>query len=324
MIIVPSSTQNEILVSGSAYEPYVLNEKNKKIPKTVIENILGKYGLEHKVKKLNNFQIAMTHKSYLKSATVNEKSGKLLKELVPIDKKLIKTTLPLQETSYETLEFLGDAVIHLVLAEYLFQRYESKDPGFLTILRTKIEKGTTLNQLCRHIGLHEYAIIARNIEMSGGRSNNKNIMEDIFEAFMGALSLETSFENCRIFLVNLIDNQIDFADLINKEDNYKEMLMQYYHRCGYKTTPTYKQLESFDEKIVNIMGAQRIKKKFRMGAYDPENKLIGEGTASSKSVAEQLAAKQALLILGVLRTNDSNKAGDTNDMLNDDEIYSYE
>ena len=64
----------------------------------------------------------------------------------------------------------------------------------------KIEKGETLNKLSRILGFHEFAIFARNIELAGGRVNNVNIMEDIFEAFMGALSLETSFENCKIFL----------------------------------------------------------------------------------------------------------------------------
>ena len=52
-------------------------------------------------------------------------------------------------------------------------------------------------------------------------------MEDVFEAFMGALSLETTFENCRLFLTNLIDERIDFAELINIKTNYKDMLSKY-------------------------------------------------------------------------------------------------
>jgi len=294
------------ILGDSPYEQHVLNEKNKYIDVNFITNTLENYGLKHKVKNLNNFQLAMIHKSYLKSIQLNEKTIKLMKDVPPLDNKFKKTTLPLQENSYESLEFLGDAVIHLILAHYLYARFENKDPGFLTVLRTKIEKGETLNKLSRKIGLHEYAIFARNIELAGGRVNNVNIMEDIFEAFMGALSLETSFENCKLFLINLIDTTIDFADMINTEDNYKEMLMQFYHKKGFKTTPTYNLLEIIEEKP---------KKKFVMGAYDPDKKLIGTGTAVSKVNAAQLAAKFALIKFNLIKNNDESS---------DDEIYEIE
>jgi dsRNA-specific ribonuclease len=293
------------ILADSVYVQHVLNEKNKYISVGFIERILKKYGLEHKVKNLNNFQLAMIHKSYLKNIQLNEKTIKLMKDIPPIDPKVKLSTIPLQENSYESLEFLGDAVIHLILANYLFKRYENKDPGFLTILRTKIEKGETLNKLSRILGFHEYAIFARNIELAGGRVNNVNIMEDVFEAFMGALSLETSFENCKIFLTNLIDSNIDFAQLINTEDNYKEMLMQYYHKLGFKTTPRYELLETIDEKP---------KKKFVMGAYDPDKKLIGKGTAQSKVAAAQIAAQNALIKFNVIKENVDNSD-------DDDEIY---
>jgi dsRNA-specific ribonuclease len=292
------------ILGGSQYEQHVLNDKNKYIDSSFIKTILEEYGLKHKVKNLDNFQLAMIHKSYLKSIQINEKNIKLMKDVPPIDTKLKKNTIPLQENSYESLEFLGDAVIHLILAHYLYTRFQNKDPGFLTVLRTKIEKGETLNILSRKIGLHEYAIFARNIELAGGRINNVNIMEDIFEAFMGALSLETSFENCKLFLINLIDTTIDFADMINTEDNYKEMLMQYYHKLGFKTTPSYNLLETIDEKP---------KKKFTMGAYDPDKKLIGTGTALSKVAAAQIAAKNALIKFNVVNNNCEESS--------DDEIY---
>jgi dsRNA-specific ribonuclease len=295
-----------IMLGGSQYESHVLNENNKLIKATFINNIFKDYGLDHKVKNLENFQLAMIHKSYLKSVQINEKMMKLIKEVPPIDEKLKKNSIPLQENSYETLEFLGDAVIHMILANYLYKRFSNKDPGFLTVLRTKIEKGETLNKLSRKINLHEYAIFARNIELAGGRHNNVNIMEDIFEAFMGALSLETTFENCKIFMTNLIENNIDFADMINTEDNYKEMLMQYFHKQGFKTTPTYNLIEIIEDKP---------KKKFVMGAYDPDKKLIGTGTGNSKTFAAQIAAKNALIKFNVIKNNDESS---------DDEIYEIE
>jgi ribonuclease-3 len=295
------------VLKNSSYEQYVLNDKNVLINKKFIETKLKSFGVNHIVQNLNLFQKAMIHKSYLESIPLNDKLIKLLKEIPPISPQFVSKCLPLQSESYESLEYLGDAVIHLILAQYLYTRYTDKDPGFLTVLRTKIEKGETLARLSRILGFDQYAIFARNIELSGGRQNNINIMEDVFEAFMGALSLEVDFEQCKKFMVNLIDSHIDFANLIKTEDNYKEMLMQHYHRNGCKTTPTYKLLELIDEK----------KKRFTMGAYDPSNRLMGKGTATSKPAAAQIAAKEALIKLGVYK-NTAN-ADDS-----DADIYEYE
>jgi len=275
------------------YNKYILNEHNKYITSSFIESTLKKYNINHVVKDINNFKLAFVHVSYLKDQQLTDKFIKLLTEINPIAAKLIKKTIPLQDKSYEVLEFLGDAVIHAVIAEYLFRRYPDKDQGFLTKLRTKIEKGETLNKFSRKLGFHEYAIISRNIELSGGRNNNINIMEDIFEAFIGALKLETNFETCQKFIINLIDLEIDFAELINNDDNYKELLMQYYHKNGYKTTPTYKLLQTIEDKP----------KKFIMAAYSPDNKELGRGTSTSKIQAAQYAAKEGLIKLGQIKIN---------------------
>lgn len=285
--------------------PHILNEKNKLITKKFIEDVLLKFEIKHKVKNLSNFQNAFIHVSYIKDIQLTDKLIKLVKEVEPIND--INKALPLQENSYEVLEFLGDAVIHAVIAEYLYLRYPNKDPGFLTKLRTKIEKGDTLNMLSRSLGFHEYAIIARNIELAGGRENNVNIMEDIFEAFIGALKLETNFEICQKFIINLIDTKVDFADLINTEDNYKELLMQYYHKNGYKTTPTYALINTFDEKL-----GRGDKKKFEMIAKNPDGKIIGKGIAVSKTHAAQIAAREALIKLGQINLNSTES---------DDEYY---
>lgn len=280
------------------YEEYILNEKNKVVTKKFIEQTLKNYNINHVVQDLNNFRIAFIHISYLKEQQLTDKFIKLLKEIEPIQNK--KGVVPLQEHSYEVLEFLGDAVIHAVIAEYLFRRYPDKDQGFLTKLRTKIEKGETLNKFSRKLNFDKYAIISRNIELSGGRENNINIMEDIFEAFIGALKLETNFETCQTFIINFIDSEIDFADLINNEDNYKELLMQYYHKNGYKTTPTYNLINTFDEKP---------RKLFEMIAKNPDGKVIGKGISSSKVQAAQNAAKEALEKLGFVN-NDIDEESD--------------
>ena len=182
----------------------------------------------------------------------------------------------------------------------------NEDQGFLTKLRTKIEKGETLNKFSRTLEFDRYAIISRNIELSGGRDNNTNIMEDIFEAFIGALKLETDYETCQNFVINLIDSEIDFAELINNEDNYKELLMQYYHKKGFKTTPTYHLINTIDDKP---------KKLFEMSVKNPDGKEIGRGISTSKVQAAQLAAKMALGKLGQIKENSVESS--------DDEYYEY-
>lgn len=273
------------MLENSEYVNYVLNEKNKLISQRDIEHIFSRFNFTHNICNLETFQIAMTHKSYIKTVQINDKVIKTFKEVEPIDPKYINKCIPLQDKCYETLEFLGDAVIHHVFADYLYRRYKGKDQGFLTILRIKLEKGSTLNYLARIIGLDKFIIIARNIELAGGRNNNMAILEDVFEAFIGALSLETTFENCKKFLEELINKHIDFASLINADDNYKELIMQFYHDLGFKSTPTYQLIEEFDKNQ---------KRKFKMGAYSPDGKLIGVGIGSSKSIGAKYAAKNAL------------------------------
>jgi dsRNA-specific ribonuclease len=290
------------MIDVSEYEQYILNEKNQIITKKFIESTLKKYDINHTIKNINNFRTAFIHVSYLKNQQLTDKFIKLLKEIEPLSSKT--EAIPLQENSYEVLEFLGDAVIHSILAEYLYRRYPDKDQGFLTKLRTKIEKGETLNKFSRVLNFHQFAIISRNIELSGGRDNNINIMEDIFEAFVGALKLETNYETCQKFVINLIDSEIDFAELINNEDNYKELLMQYYHKKGFKTTPTYHLINTIDEKP---------RKLFEMIVKNPDGKEIGRGTASSKVSAAQIAAKMALNKLGQIK--------EKSDESSDDEYY---
>ncbi len=201
---------------------YVLNEKNIYITKEHIESILKKYGVSHKVKNLKMFQQAMVHSSYIERDLKNDRITKIIKEknLTPIDNP--KLAIPLQPQSYERLEFLGDSIIHAVFADYLYSRYENENEGFMTRLRTKLENSETLSYLANKLDFHKYAIIARNIELSNGRDKNINIFEDCFEAFIGALFLESSFDLCQKFIIAMVQSEIDISYLLYNETNFKE------------------------------------------------------------------------------------------------------
>ena len=282
---------------------YVLNEKNKLISKQHIEKILKQYGIVHKVKNLDRFRQAMTHSSYVERDLKNDRLVKIIKEknLQPIDDP--KNAIPMQKESYERLEFLGDSIIHCILADYLFNRYEDEQEGFMTRLRTKIENGETLSELANLLGFHEYAIIARNIEQGGGREKNINIFEDCYEAFIGALYLESDFDTCKKFIVSMIQKEVDISQLLYKETNFKDLLLQYYHKMKWED-PEY----GLEETIGPDENGKKIFKMYVKGyTKDEDDEIIwtkiGRGSGSSKKKGEQEAARQALLYYDVINEN---------------------
>lgn len=210
---------------------HILNEYNQYITKDFIENLLLSYNCVHTIKNLSLYQTAMIHISYLEKTSYTDKTLKIIQDTIPLDDNIdISNIIPLQKESYGRLEFYGDSIIKHILSQYLYYRYPLEGEGFLTKLRTKIERSVSLSYLCQLINLHKFAIIARNIEQSNGRITNIKCTEDIFEAFIGALNEDAGFEITKKFLINLIEDVFDFSEMIDTNDNYKESLMQYFQR----------------------------------------------------------------------------------------------
>ena len=282
------------------FKNHILNEKNIPITKEYIHSIFKKYNFNHKVKNLENFQLAMVHVSYLNRCTLIEKTAKLLKDVIPIEDNDKLIAMPLKEQCYGRLEYLGDAIIHAILAEYLFDRYKEQDEGFLTKLRAKIEKDVTLSELSRKIGLHKYAIVARNLEQSDGRNKDVHLAEDIFEAFFGALSLEVKYDKCKDFFISIIENELDIAELIYNDDNYKDRLMRHFHQLRWNE-PVYHEDVSQQKNIKE--GCQEIR-SFTTYVKDPTGKIIGVGVGNSKTKSQQNAAYDTLVKLNVIKDDD--------------------
>lgn len=286
------------------FKNHIINEKNKEITKEFIEKIFKKYKFNHKVKNLENFQLAMVHISYLNRNMITEKTARMLKDVIPIDDNVKHLAMPLKEQDYGELEFLGDAVIHGVLAEYLKKRYGGQGEGFLTKLRTKLEKDETLSKIAKILGLQEYVIIARNIEQADGRITNVHLTEDVFESFIGALKEETTWEKCQEFILSVIETEIDIAELIHHDDNYKDRLMQYFHKIKWgepKYNEDVAQQKMFKEGCVEY-------RSYTTYIKDPFDNIIGVGEGNSKPKSEQSAAYNSLIYLGVINEN-----GDDND-----------
>ncbi len=295
---------------------FILNEKNLYITEDYIEKLLKKYGNNiHKVKNLANFQKAMTHTSYLKRdseyykiRTTSKSKNKTVLE--PIENP--EDAIPLQDVSYERLEFLGDAVIHLILAKYLYTRYEYQDEGFMTRLRTKIENSDTLADLCSTIGLSKYILISKYIEVNNGRENNRSILEDSFEAFMGALVQDAGFNICDNFMIRLLEEEVDFAQLLHIETNFKDILLQYFHKERYED-PTYG--------VMDISGPDH-KRLFTMYVKCRKNPrddgdIVGIGVGTSKKKGEQEAAKAALVHFNEIKDGDESESGSLEEYVSD-------
>jgi ribonuclease-3 len=307
-------TQSKTWFKNGDFRFHILNDKNKPINEDFLNNIFKKYGLKHKVKYLKNFQTAMIHVSYLNRTAITDKTAKILKDIPPIENP--ESALPLEKHSYDRLEFLGDTEIHSALTRYLFKRYKTEGEGFLTTLRTKLEKGETLSKLSIILGLNKYAVIARNIELANGREDNYKLTEDIFEAFIGALSLEVSTKKCRKFIINIIEKHVDIAELNSLNDNYKEQLMQKYHKLKW-SEPKYYDCSTLEQKETEP-------KTYTMCVKTQTGEIAGIGNGITKTKAEQLAAKNALYALGFLKDEDENSDyyGEISD--EEEDIYEVE
>lgn len=189
--------------------------------------------------------------------------------------------------SYERLEFIGDSVLNLIVAKDLFDKYPDSDEGFMTKLRTRIVSGTCLSRIAHKMGIHNH--IRMNEKAMRQRWNeNKRILEDTFEALIGAIYLDLGMYHAKTFVLRQLDTHVDEDDVMN-DTNYKDMLMRYTQTKGIPL-PSY-QLYEEDGPNHN--------KIFVMNVYVDGN-LLGEGRANNKKQSEQNAAKKALQCLGEL------------------------
>jgi len=290
----PSQNNDEDLqLSPEEIRDRILNEKNIPITEEFINSIFERLGFDHRVINLEMFQLAMIHSSYLEENISNPKMIKLLKDIPPIDQKTRKKCMPLQEHSYERLEYLGDSIIRHAIGKYLFKRYPNEEEGFLTTNRSKMENKFALSDLARKLGIQNYAVIAKNIEMANGRTSYVTLTEDIFEAFVGALNLEIDENRTVDFLWLIIEKELDVPETIRTQNNYKDQLMQYFH----KIDVVKHDLQYDDEEMETDDG----KKRFRTIVSDKDTRRkLGIGSGRSKKTSQQRAAKDALIKLGLL------------------------
>ncbi len=190
--------------------------------------------------------------------------------------------------SNERLEFLGDAVLSVVVSNFLFHEFRESPEGELTSLRSSLVKTQTLAKVAKKLGLGEFLLLSRGEEEGGGR-NNLALLGNAFEALIGAIFIDGGLEKVSAFISK---NLLPLLPEIIKSKTLKDYksLLQEELQATKKISPSYKVLETLGPAHDRI---------FTMAVFGDEK--LGVGSGRSKQDAEQAAAKAALEKLGDLK-----------------------
>jgi len=182
----------------------------------------------------------------------------------------------------ERLEFLGDAVLDLIVGEYLFSKFSNEDEGHLSKIRASLvnEKGFT--KLALSINLGDSLLISSAEENNEGRTK-PSLLSNAFEAVIGAIYLESGLEVTSKIAINLIETNYQSIDLKSLSKDFKTTLQEL-TQADFGETPTYKLVRSF--------GPDH-KKEFEI-AVELQNRIIATALGKSKKEAQQKVAQIAL------------------------------
>jgi dsRNA-specific ribonuclease len=293
------------------FNPY--NNNNKEISCANVQELLAKYGIFTKPFNIELYKRAFVHKSYTKRPKLENSMSNVIIATKPND------CLPLKTKSNERLEFLGDGVLELITKYYLYKRFPKADEGFMTEKKIALVKNEHIGKLALEMGLQKYYVISRHAEEKNIRNNLKKL-GCLFEAFIGAIFLDYNrisikdeygwFENvfkcgpglqmAQTFVENVFEKHVDWTNLINNDDNYKNKL-QVIIQKEFKITPDYVEL-----KTPKLDDADDNDRLYVMGVYicfgqNIHNAKISEASTfdslgSFKSIHDCLEKQDKLLV----------------------------
>lgn len=181
--------------------------------------------------------------------------------------------------SNERLEYLGDAVLGSIIADFLFKKFPYKDEGFLTEMRSRIVSRTSLNSLSRKLGLDKLVQTSRE---SGLQASS--ILGDAFEALIGAIYLEKGYDFTQKIIVNQIINvHLDIDELLSTEINFKSRIIEW----------SQKEKKTADFALINELENGRKNRRIYVVQLSINGQPWGLGQDYSIKKAEQKAAEQA-------------------------------
>jgi len=190
-----------------------------------------------------------------------------------------------QPCDNERLEFLGDAVLDLVVGEYLYKKFPKSDEGNLSKIRASLVNETGFDKLARYINLGDYILLSNAEENNGGREKS-SLLSNAFEAIMGAIYLEAGLEKVKEISIRLIEQNHESISLDSLFRDFKTTLQEL-TQARFGTTPEYK--------VIASRGPDH-KKEFEVAVFI-QDKEYARANGKSKKIAQQEAAKKAVDIL---------------------------
>jgi ribonuclease-3 len=214
--------------------------------------------IEVKFNDINLLEQALTHRSFLN------------------ENKKIKSS------HNERLEFLGDAVLELVVTDYLYQKYPDKNEGDMTSIRSALVNATTCAEVAKNLQVNDFLLLSRGEAKDTGRAR-QYILANALEAIIGAIYLDSGYEKAKEFVMR---NIAPMTEEIVKKELWADSKSRFQEKAQdiIGITPAYKTLKE--------VGPDH-DKKFTVGVFLGERK-VAEGSGESKQDAEQSAARHAL------------------------------
>ncbi|MFA7043434.1 MAG: ribonuclease III [Bacteroidales bacterium] len=241
--------ESKLLISNLIQNLRLLTVKQKE-PYLLFRSILGFYP-----RKIEIYKQALRHKSL----SLRSEDGMLLNN--------------------ERLEFLGDAVLNVLVADILFKQFETENEDFLSKTRSKIVQRNSLNKIAMELGLDKLIVTSTPVELP-----HHSIYGNALEALIGAIYIDQGYRRCKLFLKKkILETYVDIDRVANTDVNFKSKLLEW----------------SQHEKASLLFYTQELQKlekttsKFKASAV-LNGVSIGEGEGSSKKEAQQEAAKAAL------------------------------
>lgn len=234
-----------------------MNKKNKKYISTqALEELEGIIG--YKFQTIGVLQEAVTHSSF-----ANENRNQQMKD-------------------NERLEFLGDAILDLIVSEYLFKKHPDMPEGDLSKIRASIVCEASLAKVARENALGQYILLGKGEEITGGRQR-ASILADMFEAITGAIFVDGEFEDVRQFITKTLVQSVDHLSIEDLYTDYKTLLQENIQKES--TMP-------IRYEVVEEKGPDH-DKDFYVEVSHGEV-CLGRGIGKSKKEAEQNAARVAI------------------------------
>ena len=184
---------------------------------------------------------------------------------------------------YERLEYLGDAVLEMVVSDFLFRHFEDLPEGVLTRHRAVLVCEDALYNAAKEVALAGYIRLGRGEEVTGGR-DKKSIVADVLEALIGALYLDGGLPQASAFIHRFVLSNVSAK--LRADDDYKSKLQEYAQRTS---------REELTYRLAHEEGPEH-NKTFTSAVYWGD-RFLAEGTGKNKKASQQEAAKAALKVL---------------------------